>query len=73
MNVKEWKKQWLQEEQRVFKGWDFSSLDGRMAGDGPPWSYEAAVRQYINDKTTLLDMQFPQSQSLSLGTIFFNS
>ncbi|MHA6531751.1 class I SAM-dependent methyltransferase [Paenibacillus sp. BAC0078] len=56
MDIKELKKQWLQEEQRVFKGWDFSSLDGRMAGDEPPWSYEAAVRQYINDKTTLLDM-----------------
>jgi SAM-dependent methyltransferase len=53
----EWKKSWLQEEQKSFRGWDFSALSGRMEEDGLPWDYEAAVRTYMSENEgNLLDM-----------------
>ncbi|WP_241781577.1 methyltransferase domain-containing protein [Paenibacillus sp. DMB5] len=52
-----WKKSWLQEEQRSFRGWDFSALAGRMDEEALPWDYEAAVRTYMNAAAgNLLDM-----------------
>lgn len=56
MRMDEMKLLWLQEEERSFKGWDFSSLAGRMIEEALPWNYEATVRSYMKDPVTLLDM-----------------
>lgn len=57
MDMDYWKKSWLQEEQRSFRGWDFSALSGRMDEEALPWDYEAAVRTYMSAAAgNLLDM-----------------
>lgn len=57
MTTGNWKQIWQQEAERSFKGWDFSSLAGRMEEDGLPWNYEAAVKLYMqHNKGNMLDM-----------------
>ena len=50
------KAEWLAEEKREFRGWDFSSLDGRWESAPLPWSYAEMIHQYLKPIDDLLDM-----------------
>lgn len=50
------KQRWLLEENREFKGWDFSYLDGRLEEENLPWDYKSLVYKYLNKDNLLLDM-----------------
>jgi len=50
------KKIWLQEESKVFQGWDFSYLDGRWQDETLLWDYEEIVFKYLKNTDKLLDM-----------------
>lgn len=56
MDRSELKKRWEAEEAKVFRGWDFSELNGRMEEEALPWDYPAQVRQQMNQETMMLDM-----------------
>lgn len=47
---------WRAEETGQPQGWDFSSLDGRMVQDSPPWDFEQACREAAAQSSHLLDM-----------------
>ena len=49
-------KKWQDEEKALFKGWDFSYLDGRMTVDKPLWDYIEIARSYVKNSRSLLDM-----------------
>ncbi len=49
-------RQWEQEAEQPFQGWDFSYLRGRYHEEAPPWSYEAQVRAVLPGADSLLDM-----------------
>ncbi len=55
-NIIDYKKQWLAEEARVFKGWDFTSIDAYMVEEALPWDYKAYVEPLINKECKILDM-----------------
>jgi hypothetical protein len=44
------------ERARGFSGWDLSGVTPRGLEPGPPWSYEALVREYGRTATAVLDM-----------------
>ncbi|MAS38040.1 MAG: hypothetical protein CL610_28855 [Anaerolineaceae bacterium] len=56
MNPDDLLKQWQQEEQEPFEGWDFSYLNGRMFHDEPSWSYEQRAAALMQNAAALLDM-----------------
>lgn len=56
MNRDELLKQWRQEEQEPFAGWDFSHLNGRMLEDDPPWSYMERAKTLLKQSKVSLDM-----------------
>jgi len=56
MNLVELKKEWQQEEHKVFSGWDFSYLENRTEEDELPWSYEQLIRDHLSENQQLLDM-----------------
>ncbi len=47
---------WRAEENGQPEGWDFSSLDGRMDQDSPPWDFEQVCRAAATHSSRLLDM-----------------
>ncbi len=56
MNYDELKEQWLYEENHVFKGWDFSHINGRWKSEILPWDYHKIVLYYLKSTDKLLDM-----------------
>lgn len=56
MNYNELKKQWIQEEQYAFEGWDFSHIDNRWGGESLPWDYKQIVLDRLKAADKLLDM-----------------
>jgi len=49
VDYKKLKEQWLLEENKVFKGWDFSHLDGRWSSDALKWDYSEIIRTYLDE------------------------
>jgi len=49
-------KQWEEEENHAFQGWDFSHLDGRWISPELPWDYVKTIKLYLKDTDILLDM-----------------
>jgi SAM-dependent methyltransferase len=47
---------WAREERRPFSGWDFSSLDGRMLKEQPPWSYRARAAELMRRAGSVIDL-----------------
>lgn len=56
MNLEQLKANWRNEEQKGFKGWDFSHLDKRWDYQQLPWDYKLIVLNYIKPSDRLLDM-----------------
>lgn len=56
MNLEQLKANWRSEEQKAFKGWDFSHLDKRWEHQQLPWDYKLIVLNYIKTSNKLLDM-----------------
>ena len=56
MDYKVLKESWLKEEERSFKGWDFSYLEGRWDGEHLPWDYKSILFKYLKHEYRLLDM-----------------
>lgn len=56
MNKENLRTYWKHEEERVFKGWDFSSIADKSKSDNLPWDYENIVRMYLKTTDQLLDM-----------------
>ena len=52
----EFKQKLLEEENRAFSGWDFSSLDNRMIEQPLPWNYNRIVLENLDNSLDLLDM-----------------
>jgi SAM-dependent methyltransferase len=44
------------ERARSFSGWAFPDMRVRLLEDGPPWDYEALVREYAGGSTAALDL-----------------
>jgi SAM-dependent methyltransferase len=47
---------WKSEEKRVFKGWNFDSIESKMFEEELPWSYRQLVNSYLSTDAVLLDM-----------------
>ncbi len=47
---------WLSEEKRVFKGWNFDSINEFMTEEKLPWNYRNIVKPYIKENIKILDM-----------------
>lgn len=47
---------WKREEQRPFRGWDFSYLQGRMLNEEPPWSYADRAAGLLRRSSSVLDI-----------------
>jgi SAM-dependent methyltransferase len=47
---------WEREEQRLFTGWDFSYLAGRMHQEQAPWSYTARAAALLDGSSCVLDL-----------------
>ena len=45
-----------EEEQKIFLGWDFSYLDGRLEEEILPWDYKEMVLKYLDPRFQLLDI-----------------
>ncbi|GIP49965.1 methyltransferase [Paenibacillus sp. J53TS2] len=56
MDRSELKKRWEAEEAKVFQGWDFSELDGRLEEEELPWDYRTLVQQEMSENAVMLDM-----------------
>ncbi|WP_342568154.1 class I SAM-dependent methyltransferase [Psychrobacillus sp. FSL K6-4046] len=56
MNILRLKEEWLMEEAKSFKGWDFSHLKNRWEEQATPWDYRKIIDQYLSNEHTLLDM-----------------
>lgn len=56
MNCKELKNTWMEEEQHVFQGWDFSHLHFRWQHGPLAWDYKSIVMEYLHFTDRLLDM-----------------
>lgn len=56
MHRSEMKGLWKAEEERVFAGWDFSYLDGRIVEEALPWDYGAIIHKHLRKEQVLLDM-----------------
>ena len=49
-------KEWKEEENEPFTGWDFSRLSGKLSHDIPPWSYEDMARKLLAASSSALDL-----------------
>jgi len=49
-------KEWKEEENEPFRGWDFSHLSGRFIRDTPPWSYAGMARELLSASSSALDL-----------------
>lgn len=47
---------WRAEEVRARSGWDFSTLDGRLSHEQPPWDFTAICRAAGRVATSVLDL-----------------
>ena len=56
MNENDLKTIWKNEEEKVFRGWDFSYFDGRIIEENLPWDYRAIVQKHLKEDDVLLDM-----------------
>jgi len=56
MNWKKLKENWVEEERKGFKGWDFSQLAGRKVEGATPWNYKNEVVCFLDPRMQLLDM-----------------
>ncbi|MFI3237375.1 MAG: methyltransferase domain-containing protein [Lachnospiraceae bacterium] len=56
MKLNRLKQEWKREENYVFKGWDFSHLNGRWETESLPWDYTSIVKEYVKPFYTILDM-----------------
>lgn len=56
MDINTLKQRWLLEENKIFKGWDFSYLNGRWKEEKLPWNYKNLICKYLNKDNMLLDM-----------------
>ena len=56
MNIIRLKEEWLMEEAKSFKGWDFSHLKNRWEEQATPWDYRKIIDQYLSNEHSLLDM-----------------
>jgi SAM-dependent methyltransferase len=56
MNYDKLKEQWKIDEEKSFKGWDFSYLDNRWEEEKLPWDYEEILKGYLKPHYNLLDM-----------------
>lgn len=56
MNINQLKNFWLSEENKTFKGWDFSYIAGRNSTCQLPWDYKSIVTSHMNHSKTMLDM-----------------
>ena len=56
MNTQELKDNWLKEEKREFKGWDFTYLNDRWEQENLPWDYRKIVTGNLSPTKKLLDM-----------------
>ncbi len=50
------KELWKSEEDKVFKGWDFSYLDKRCIDEKLPWDYKGIIQKHLKHGDKLLDM-----------------
>lgn len=56
MNEDLLKKKWKIEEEKAFKGWDFSYLKDRWQEEELPWNYRDIVLEHLKPSDQLLDM-----------------
>ena len=56
MNYKEFRETLYEEEQRAFRGWDFSHLASRWHHEPMGWDYRAIVSRHLRPSHQLLDM-----------------
>lgn len=56
MNIQGLKENWLKEEAKSFKGWNFSHLTGRWEEQATPWDYREIIDHYLSHEHSLLDM-----------------
>lgn len=56
MNDSDLKKYLISEEQKSFKGWDFSYLNGRWESECLSWNYSEVLNSYRQNSDLLLDM-----------------
>lgn len=56
MNRTELVESWLCEERQPFTGWDFSYLDGRIAGGREPWSYLDRASELMRHCSSVIDL-----------------
>lgn len=56
MNYEQIKKDWQNEEQHTFHGWDFSHLEGRWISTSMNWDYAKIVKEHLLSTDYLLDM-----------------
>ena len=47
---------WLREERQPFTGWDFSYLEGRIAGEREPWSYMDRAGGLMRGASSVIDL-----------------
>lgn len=47
---------WLREERQPFTGWDFSHLEGRLAGEREPWSYLDRAAELMGRSSSMVDL-----------------
>lgn len=74
MNREQLKNYLKNEEKQVFKGWDFSYLDGRWESEHVSWDYKKIVLSYLRVEHKLLDMGTGGGEFLlTLGHPFNNT
>ena len=56
MNKELLAKQWKNEEQQPFAGWDFSYLNNRMLEEQPDWSYPARAIELMKQSSSVIDL-----------------
>lgn len=56
MNLEQLKTYLKSEEDKAFKGWDFSYLNGRWSNEELPWDYKRIISDYLKPTDRLLDM-----------------
>ncbi|AFS78436.1 methyltransferase, SAM-dependent [Gottschalkia acidurici 9a] len=56
MNRDRLRRIWKKEENKVFKGWDFSYLDSRWYDEKLPWNYKKILKEYLKSEYKILDM-----------------
>ena len=56
MNSNELIRQWKEQEQKPFSGWDFPYLAGKMRIEPLPWSYKSRAVELMHSCSSMLDM-----------------